>query len=307
MSNTSRRNFLKFAGSAGVVSTLSISLPHGMSRVFAQQPSGMAGKVTITLTPTGRIHTYTAPAMAGGVTTHMIETDDSLILVDAQLMKPFGAEAAGYAAGLGKSIDRVILSHEHPDHWFGAENFDAPLVATETTVDNVSATINDGSSRAQADSFGDMAPTDLRTPEVGISLGTETINGLTFAFSAYENAEGFENLVVLLPDAQTAILQDLLYNGIYFFPGFDRVTWIAALEDLRTTLKADGYSTILPGHGVPTTLGALDEGIEFLTFLEEQFNTAESGQAVADAVAARYPSYDAAGILAFYPPFFPQS
>lgn len=307
MSKTSRRNFLKLAGSASAFGLIMGGLPSSMSQVVAQESSAMLGKVTITVTPVGRIHTYTAPDGSAAVTTHIIETANNLIVVDAQLLRPFGAEANAYAQTLGKPIDRVILSHEHPDHWFGAENFDAPIVATSTTVANITQTIESGASAEQAASFGDAAPIELRTPEVGVELGTETINGWTFEFSAVENAEAFENLVIRLPEAKTAILQDLMYNAQYFFPGFDRNVWISALEDLRTSLAADGYETLLVGHGVPTTLGTLDNGIEFLQFLEEQYTTLDSGEAVMEAVAARYPTYGAPLILGFYPDFFPQN
>lgn len=307
MPKTSRRDFLKFAGAASAASALSFALPMGAFQVVGQEVAVTLGRVTIVNTPTGRIHTYNAPDASGRVTTHIIETADSLVVIDTQLLKPFAAEAAAYAGSLGKPIERVILSHEHADHVFGAENFDAPIVATAATAANVAAAIESGAAGQQAASFGDAAPTELITPEAAIELGSETIAGLTFEFSAYENAEALENLVIRVPEAQTAILQDLMYNAVYFFPGLDRNVWIAALEDLRVSLKADGYETLLVGHGMPTTLGALDTGIEFLQFLEEQYTTAESGEAVAEAIVSRYPSYNGEVILGFYPAFFPQN
>jgi len=304
MLKSNRRDFLKFAGIAGATSALGLTFSLPSSRISAQQPEGMQGTVTIIPTAVGHIHTYTAPDVSSRVTTHIIETADSLVLIDAQLFKPFGAEAAAYAASLGKPIDRIILSHDHPDHWYGAESFDAPLVATATSAGLIQEAVESGSAASQASSFGDLAATEFRVPEVGVELGSETIAGINFEFSAIENAEAVENLVVLVPEAKTAILQDLMYNAVYFFPGLNRPNWIAALEDMRTSLKADGYEIILPGHGVPTTLGTLDTGIEFLQFLDEQFNTADSGEAVAEAIVARYPSFDGAGLLPFYSLFF---
>lgn len=304
MVQTSRRSFFKTAGLFGAAAATGVALPSGVSKVQAQQPMGMAGKVSIILTPVGRIHSYTAPAGSASVTTQIIETANSVVVVDAQLLAPFSAEAAAYAASLGKPIDRVILSHEHPDHWFGAASFDAPFVATATTVANVTATLDDGSARAQADGFGPAGPAELRAPVEGVSVGGTIIDGVTYEISTVENAESAEQLVIRIPEANTVILQDLLYNGVYFFPGFDRPAWISALDELRQSLKADGYSTVLVGHGVPTTLGALDEGIEFVDFMEAQFNTQPSGEDVAAAIAARYPSYEGELLLSFYPAFF---
>lgn len=307
MAKSTRRNFLKTAGVLGAGAAIGLgasSVTAPAKSVKAQSATPLAGKITITLTPIGPIHTYNAPTVSGLVTTHIIELSNSLVVVDTQLLRPFGAEAAAYAASLGKPIDRVILTHEHPDHWYGAENFDAPFVATPTTVANVTAAIEDGSARANADGFGPAAPVELRAPVVGVSEGTTIIDGVAFQISTVEGAEAVEQLVIRIPEARTAILQDLMYNAVYFFPGLNRLAWISALDELRKSLKADGYQTILAGHGVPTTVGSLDEGIEFLDFVETQFNTLPSGEAVAEAARSRYPSYEGDVLLTFYPIFF---
>lgn len=266
--------------------------------------SSMVGKVAIHPTPVGPIHTYMAPAESTIVTTHIVELSNKLVIVDTQLLDPFGAEAAAYAASLGKPIDRIMLTHEHPDHWFGAANFDAPFIATPTTVANVTATIDDGSSRARADQFGPAGPKELRAPEEGVTTGTHTIDDVTFEISTVENLESVEQLVIRIPEAKTVILQDLIYNGIYFFPGMNRPAWISKLQSLRESLLADGYQTLLVGHGAPATFGVFDQAIEYLTFMEEQFNTLESGEAVVEAVTQRYPSYQGEALLYFYPIFF---
>jgi glyoxylase-like metal-dependent hydrolase (beta-lactamase superfamily II) len=304
--STSRRNFLKLTGLTGAAAMVSLATTSQApkARAAALQPAGMQGHITIVPTAVGNIHTYTAPEMGARVTTHIIETESGLLLVDGQFLSPFGAEAAAYAASLGKPIDRVILTHDHPDHWYGAEHFDAPLVATATTAALVEEAVSSGAAEANGANFGDAGPSAFRTAEAAITLGTDTILGVNIEFSAYENAEAVENLVMLLPDAKVAILQDMMYNGVYFFPGVDRQNWIAGLDDIRTKLLADGYETVLVGHGVPTTVGVLDNGIEFLTFLDEQFNTAETGDAILQAVLERYPSYQGLPLTAFYALFF---
>lgn len=49
------------------------------------------------------------------------------IVIDAQLNPVYADEAAAYARGLGKPLDRLIVTHAHPDHHNGAASFDAPV------------------------------------------------------------------------------------------------------------------------------------------------------------------------------------
>ncbi len=304
MARVSRRKFFKGAGMVGAGAAAASAIPLSSAKAQVAQPMNMAGKVSIIPTPAAVIHTYTAPVDSVGVTTHIIETANNLVVVDTQLLVPFAAEAAAYAASLGKPIDRVILSHEHRDHWWGAAGFDAPFVATPTTVANVTTVIDDGSELAATANFGPAAPTELRAPVVGISTGVTVIDGLTYDISTVEGAESVEQLVIRIPEANTVIVQDLLYNGMYFFPGLNRLAWINALDELRVSLKSEGYQTVLPGHGVPTTVGLLDEAIEYVAFMEDQFNTQATGEAIVEAVKTRYPSYQGELILMFIPVFF---
>jgi hypothetical protein len=62
-------------------------------------------------------------------------------------------------------------------------------------------------------------------------------------------------LVIKLPEANAIIVQDLLYNGVHFWPGTDRKNWLTVLENFRTL---SGYETLLVGHGMPTSMGQID-------------------------------------------------
>jgi glyoxylase-like metal-dependent hydrolase (beta-lactamase superfamily II) len=295
-----RRDFLKTLGISSVAMaglSFAPSLWKTTEYVLAQQPAGVLGKIVITLTPAAKIHTYIAPEDSARVTSHIIESENKIVIVDAQLVPQFGLEVKNYAESLGKPLDRIILSHDHPDHWTGAINFDVPLVTTDNVVTNLQGGVDIGQYQL---------PEGFQMPQGGLQAGTEMIDNLTYEFSIYNNAEAIEQVVIRIPEANTVILQDLMYNNTYFFPGLDRPNWITILEDLRTTLIADKYETVLVGHGVPTTLGILDTGLEYLAFLEEQFNAATSVEEAVAAIQSRYPSYHGAFLLSFYPTFFPQ-
>lgn len=60
----------------------------------------------------------------------------------------------------------------------------------------------------------------------------------------YKNAEALEQIVIEAPEKGTAILQALVYNNAYFFPGMDRPGWINVLADLGDKLEVE---TLLAG------------------------------------------------------------
>ena len=93
----------------------------------------MNGTITITRGGKVTIHTYTSPPEGWLVNTHILEGPTKLIIFDGQLMCAYADEAAAYASRLNKPVDRIILSHPHPDHWSGLEVLTARFPQAECT------------------------------------------------------------------------------------------------------------------------------------------------------------------------------
>ena len=74
-----------------------------------------------------KLHTF-----HGISNSHIIETRNELHLIDAQMTFKHARQLKTYIDSLDKPLVQVILSHNHPDHWFGAEIFSAktPIVTT---------------------------------------------------------------------------------------------------------------------------------------------------------------------------------
>ena len=68
------------------------------------------------------MHTYESqglPSGSGSVTSFIFESDDSLLVFDVQMYKSAAEDLKSYIESLGKPVDKIILSHGHPDHGFG--------------------------------------------------------------------------------------------------------------------------------------------------------------------------------------------
>ncbi|MBC7870310.1 MAG: MBL fold metallo-hydrolase [Chitinophagaceae bacterium] len=298
----SRRNFLHMVGAASAVSAVSAFSLTSITGVRAQAVD-MVGRVFQFARGGVKIHTYVAPDASVGVTSHIIETDNALIVIDTQFLQTFAKEFKAYADSLGKPIDRVILSHAHPDHFLGANQFaESPFVTTQAIAAGLAGYIEAGAVAQVAGFAGESeVPAEVRPAEGSIEVGDEVIDGVTFLFSIVTNAEAPETIVVRLPQAGVIVLQDLVYNNFHFFPGQDRANWIAELETLRGTLE--GYDTLLAGHGLPTTKGELDIAIQYLTFANDTIAETADAAVVIAALQAEYPSYEGLGLLPFWQQF----
>ena len=76
-----------------------------------------AGQVHRFATGGVTFHTYVSPAQAVHVTSHVIEFNDQLLVVDATMLPPTAQEVSTLIASLKKPVALAVLSHEHPDHW----------------------------------------------------------------------------------------------------------------------------------------------------------------------------------------------
>lgn len=226
-----------------------------------------------------KFHTYVSPSQSVNVTSHVIEFEDQLLVVDATFFPPTATEVSALIASTGKPVGLAVLSHEHPDHWGGADFIEGVSFATLPQIrDAVAKEAADGN-------FGE-AKSVLNGPD--ITIGISEMAGVPVEFRHYENNEAPHMIVTVLPDQKVAIVQDLVYNGVFFAPGVDRKNWIVTLEGLRDD---SAFETLLVGHGLPTTRGDLDTAIAYITVMDDVMTTAATPDDAIAQLKAAFPSY----------------
>lgn len=236
-------------------------------------------------------HTYVSPAQAVHVTSHVVEFEDQLLVVDGTMLPPTAQEVSALIAATGKPVGMAYISHEHPDHWGGASFVDGVTFATLPQVRDVIA--------AEAAGGDFPEPTNvLNGPD--IEIGMTEMAGVPIELRHYENTEAPHLIVAILPEQKVAIVQDLVYNGIFFAPGVDRANWIATLEALRDD---PAIETLLVGHGLPTTRGELDTAIAYIKVMDEAMDAATPDDAIAMLKEA-YPGYAGEFLLSLIPEYW---
>ena len=163
-----------------------------------------------------KIHSYLSPADGFQVNTQTVEGPNAVVIFDGQLLLPYADEVASYVQTLGKPIDRIILSHAHTDHWGGlqvlTERFpDARVFALDGIADQVRAR---GAARLDGlrRTYGDKVATKVTVPTETITEGPQRIDGVTYDFKRFVDAESDLQLAALLPEQKVLMAFDLVFS-----------------------------------------------------------------------------------------------
>ena len=246
----------------------------------------MNGTITVIDKGDVRVHSYMAPAGSLNVTTQLIETPGRIIAVDGQVTLADADEVVAYANGLGKPLDRLIVTHAHPDHYQGAARFHTPIHALAIVGDQMAARGDLQDITGAPIPAAETAPTDL------ITEGTEVIDGVAFVFEAVSGGETTDQLLIRLPEHGVLVAQDIVYHHTHSFVGNND---IARWQEILQELVDPAYDTILPGHGLPAGPAVLTEMIDYLTAARELLG--DDGHAYKKAITDRFPTYGAPFVI----------
>ena len=251
------------------------------------------------------VHAYTSPFAVFANSTYIFELPNSLVIVDTQFLLPFAQEFRAIADSTGKPIDRVIITHEHPDHFLGSEAFaDVEVYA----LAEVAATI-ETNGQAEIDEktadFGDEMIADTFVVPQVIEAGSVEIDGVTFEFDTIVEAESAVQLVVKLPDYGVIAVGDIVYSRAHLILAGNPPTWIAALSELQA--DSYDYPVVLAGHGLPGDPSVYSQNISWLMTAGELMGTVETGEDFKAGLIEAYPEFQLEAAIDFVLPFlFPE-
>jgi glyoxylase-like metal-dependent hydrolase (beta-lactamase superfamily II) len=150
------------------------------------------------------------------------------------------------------------------------------LFALKSVAAKIDA-VGDRVAREEHEIVGDDIPAAARRPDQNIDKGEEIVDGMRIGHRRLRGAETEDALVVVFPDADAIIAQDLVYNRAHLFLGERRLDgWRDALMQYRDL----PYNCVLPGHGLPGGKPLYDEMIDYLDFAE--------GALVGSSIAAEF-------------------
>jgi glyoxylase-like metal-dependent hydrolase (beta-lactamase superfamily II) len=252
-----------------------------------------AGAVLVSQFGPVKIHSYLSPPDGLQVNTQMIEGPNSVVIFDGQLLLPYADEVASYVQTLSKPIDRIIISHAHTDHWGGLqiliERFtNARVFALDGVADQIQAR---GEARLDGlrRTYGDRAAPKVTVPTETITEGLQQIDGVTYDFRRFVDAESDLQLAVLLPEQKVLMAFDLVFSpNQHAFTGgnhFDH--WLIVLESLKAL---QGYDRIVIGHDNPVDRFAIDSTMAYIKRAQEIRAASADAKTYSENLKAAFPN-----------------
>jgi Metallo-beta-lactamase superfamily len=264
--------------------------------------AGRMGAILVSQFGPVKLHSYLSPADGFQVNTQMIEGPTAVVIFDGQLLLPYADEVASYAQTLGKPVDRIILSHAHTDHWSGLQVLsgrfpDARVFALDGIADQLRAR-----GRARLDSlrriYGDKIATKVTVPTETITEGLQRIDGITYDFKRFVDAESDLQLAALLPEQKVLMAFDLVFSpdehAFTVVDHFDH--WMIVLESLKAL---QGYATITIGHDTPVDRSAIDSTITYVKRAKEIHAASADAKTYSENLKAAFPDRQQAGWVDF--------
>jgi glyoxylase-like metal-dependent hydrolase (beta-lactamase superfamily II) len=240
-----------------------------------------------------KIHSYLSPPDGLQVNTQMIEGPNAVVIFDGQLLLPYADEVASYAQTLGKPIDRIILSHAHTDHWGGLQVLTERFTNVRVfALDGIAEQIRargparlDGLRRT----YGDRAATKVTVPTEKITDGPQRIDGITYGFRGFVDAESDLQLAVLLPEQKVLMAFDLVFSpNQHAFTGGDHFDhWLIVLESLKAL---QGYDAIIIGHDLPVDRFAIDSTMTYVKRAKEIYALSVDAKSYSENLKAAFPN-----------------
>jgi glyoxylase-like metal-dependent hydrolase (beta-lactamase superfamily II) len=250
-----------------------------------------------------QIHVFTSPEPAFLVNSFILETQNGVVVIDAQFLVSEARKLKQKVEQLGKPLLGVIVTHPHPDHFNGVsilcENLDVPIYATQSTLDGIQA-VEASKREFWKQTYGDDYPDSTTFPNRIVSSKQKLIiDGVNLVIDDLGAGEASDITVIYLPTEQVLIASDLLYHRVHPWLAESRSNaWIEQINYVKTTY-ADA-EIVYAGHGSEGSLQALDQQLEYIRFFQALVdeNLTATGAIEGNAKAqikqtmqTRYPGY----------------
>lgn len=237
------------------------------------------------------IKNFLAQPQHFGVTSTLIESDQEVMLVNAQFSKSEALRVAAEILDSGKTLNTIFISYGDPDFYFGLDVFkqyfpNVKIIATSETVKHIQET--------------QALKVQYWSPKMGVNAPQKII--VPQAFTAKTIKLGHENIEIRgqheltylwIPSIKTVVGGIAVSSGIHLWMA-DTPTIQERAEVIHTleSIKALQPQTVVPAHMIenaPENLAAVNFSLDYLKNYEKAVKTTDNAQQLSQRMQQQYP------------------
>jgi glyoxylase-like metal-dependent hydrolase (beta-lactamase superfamily II) len=223
----------------------------------------------------------------------LVTGEDEAVLIDTALTLADNDPIVERLRASGKQLKAVLVSHAHPDHYFGIDVVrdafpEASVCARRSVIEQISEY------RAKVihwqELYAGEIPTTLRLPDP-LDGDSVRLEGSVIELIDLFMIESLHATAFYLPSEKTLVAGDFVYARAHHYMSDvgDPDAWISELERVR-----DGFEIerVIPGHGPSGGAELLDESIAYLRDWKDVARVDVRFTDIAKQMMERYPDYD---------------
>ncbi len=255
------------------------------------------------------IQRFTSSEAGAWSNAYLLSNETDAILFDVFMLREEAAELANTIEKSGKTLQAVIISHAHPDHFMGLDAIVERFPSTRIiSTPNVVADIeHDGPWMLSLlqNKLGPHGPKRLVVPEPVtdrvLHLGDTKLEIVEFG-----ECEAKHIAALYIPEMQVLLAADLVYNGAHLYVAEKHIaSWLERLEEV-VAFAQNRVTTIYPGHGSAGDLGLVAQTRAYLNDFAQAVQGRDAN-AAEQLLLTKYPQYHAKQFLTVFsiPAYFP--
>ncbi len=208
--------------------------------------------------------------------------DDEVVMVDSGMVHNLSRKMHQYVDDtFGLPILKLVITHSHSDHVFGAQAFDPISIIGSANMRKICESNLSG--QWKLDAIREyMKPVKDERPELWTSLDDLEIRLPDIVFDnrlilgrkqeltvQLVGGHTIGSSIVVIEPEHIAFVGDLIFNGSFPYAGdptCDPDQWIIGLE----CIEAAEYEQIIPGHGSVCGQDEIARHLDFLSTLKER-------------------------------------
>lgn len=225
----------------------------------------------------------------------LVSGETDAVLIDTPFSRADAYRVVARILDSGKTLKAVLVTHDHPDHFFGLDVLqdafpEAEILAAPVVVTDMVRTVPIKFER-WGPMLGANAPQREVVPEP-VDGDSYMLEGQPLRIIGPMQGDHVRSTVIWDERTRTLVAGDVIYNGMYVWLGEhtpDRYEdWIGALD----RLEAMQPNRVIAGHTTPGRTNdnaGIDWTRDYITFMGEAAQEAENSAQLQDMVRARFP------------------